>query len=177
MASRPPQLDHLAAAYPSSRCRPRLLPGVYAGSDHSLCPHDPRRRSQHRGHVRCCPMRSHTPSGLRGRPLLSQVMAGGYAPHTPRSSPARTQGCCWSARAAIAACSTLSWAANATSIASASDSHRRVEPSTSVNRNVTTPEGAAAAAADTPAESHNRPAPNSHIGGIRPLTCAPQGTA
>jgi hypothetical protein len=28
-----------------------------------------------------------------------------------------------------------------------------------VNRNVTTPEGAAAAGADTPAESHNRHAP------------------
>ena len=37
----------------------------------------------------------------------------------------------------------------------ASDSHRRVEPSISVNRNVTTPEGAAARSADTPAESHN----------------------
>jgi hypothetical protein len=32
-----------------------------------------------------------------------------------------------------------------------------VEPSTSVNRKVTTPEGAAARSADTPAESHNRP--------------------
>ena len=49
-------------------------------------------------------------------------------------------------------------------------SHRRVEPSTSVNRNVTTPEGAAAAGADTPAESHNRRAPTSHIGGIRAQT-------
>jgi hypothetical protein len=49
-----------------------------------------------------------------------------------------------------------------------------VEPSTSVNRNVTTPEGAAAAVADTPAESHNRRAPTSHIGGIRPQTPAPR---
>ena len=50
-------------------------------------------------------------------------------------------------------------------MSSASASHRRVEPSTSVNKNVTTPEGAAAAAADTPAESHNRPAPTTRIGG------------
>jgi hypothetical protein len=57
--------------------------------------------------------------------------------------------------------------ANAARIASASASHRRVEPSTSVNKNVTTPEGAATAAADTPAESHNRPAPTTRIGGIR----------
>ena len=51
---------------------------------------------------------------------------------------------------------------------SASASHRRVEPSTSVNKNVTTPEGAAVAGADTPAESHTRHAPTSHIVGIRP---------
>ena len=51
---------------------------------------------------------------------------------------------------------TSSWAASAFRMPSASASHRRVEPSTSVNRNVTTPEGAAAAGADTPAESHNR---------------------
>ncbi len=60
--------------------------------------------------------------------------------------------------------------ASATRIPSASDSHRRVEPSTSVNKNVTTPEGAAAAAADTPAECHNRRAPTSHIGRIRAQT-------
>ncbi len=59
--------------------------------------------------------------------------------------------------ASISPRSTSSWAASATRIASASASHRRVEPSTSVNRNVTTPEGAAARSADTPAESHNRP--------------------
>ena len=46
----------------SSRCRPRLLTGVDAGSDHSPCPHDPRRRSQHRGHVRCCHAHMH-PAG------------------------------------------------------------------------------------------------------------------
>jgi Bacterial protein of unknown function (DUF899) len=56
--------------------------------------------------------------------------------------------------ASIAPCSTSSWAASATRIPSASASHRRVEPSTSVNRNVTTPEGAAARSADTTAESH-----------------------
>ena len=57
---------------------------------------------------------------------------------------------------------------SAARIACASASHRRVEPSTSVNKNVTTPEGAAAAGADTPAESHNRRAPTCHIGGIQP---------
>ena len=60
----------------------------------------------------------------------------------------------------IAARNTSSCAVSATRIPSASASHRRVEPSTSVNRNVTTPEGAA-----TSAESHNRCAPKSHIGG------------
>src|SRR5271163_3044874 len=42
----------------------------------------------------------------------------------------------------IAVRSTSSCAASAARIASASASHRRVEPSTSVNRNVTTPDGA-----------------------------------
>src|ERR1700739_3383184 len=57
--------------------------------------------------------------------------------------------------ASIAARKTLSWAASAARIPSASASHRRVDPSTSVNKNVTTPEGAAAAAAaDTQAECH-----------------------
>jgi hypothetical protein len=50
----------------------------------------------------------------------------------------------------------------------ASASHRQVEPSMSVNKNVTTPEGAAARSADTPAESHNRHAPTWHSAGIRP---------
>ena len=68
----------------------------------------------------------------------------------------------------IAVRNTASWAANAARIASASASHRRVEPSTSVNRNVTTPEGVAAEGADTPAASHNKAAPTSHIGRIRP---------
>jgi hypothetical protein len=75
--------------------------------------------------------------------------------------------------ASIAVRNTLSWTTSAARIACASDSHRRVEPSTSVNKNVTTPEGAAAAA-DTPAESHNRRAPTSHIGGIRPRRPRPE---
>jgi hypothetical protein len=54
--------------------------------------------------------------------------------------------------ASIALRSPESCAASATRIAVASASHRRVEPSTSVNKNVTTPEGAAAT--DTPAECH-----------------------
>src|SRR3954452_3822729 len=52
----------------------------------------------------------------------------------------------------------------------ASASHRRVEPSTSVNRKVTTPEGAAAESADTPRESHTRHAATPYIGGIGPVT-------
>ena len=70
--------------------------------------------------------------------------------------------------ASIAVRNTLSWTTSAARIACASASHRRVEPSTSVNKNVTTPEGAAAAVADTLAESHTRHAPTSWIGGIRP---------
>jgi len=54
--------------------------------------------------------------------------------------------------------------------ATASASHRRVEPSTSVNRNVTTPEGAAAGSADTYAESHNRGRLTSYIGGQGSVT-------
>jgi hypothetical protein len=50
----------------------------------------------------------------------------------------------------------------------ASASHRRVEPSMSVNKNVLTREGAAARSANTPAESHNRHAPTWHFAGIRP---------
>src|SRR6202044_4193247 len=52
----------------------------------------------------------------------------------------------------IALRNTSSWAASAARMPSASASHRRVEPSTSVNRNVTTPEGAG-----TSAECHNKP--------------------
>src|SRR6201987_3420532 len=86
------------------------------------------------------------------------------AAHTPSPVCLNNQPPC----ASIVSRNTLSCAAIAARTASASDSHRRVEPSTSVNKNVTTPEGAAAAgSADTTAESHNRPAPTSHIGGIR----------
>ena len=46
--------------------------------------------------------------------------------------------------ASIAVRNTLSCTTSATRIASASASHRRVEPSTSVNRNVTTPDGVTA---------------------------------
>ena len=68
--------------------------------------------------------------------------------------------------ASIAVRNTLSCATRADRIPSASASHRRVEPSTSVNKNVTTPEGATAAAADTSSESHSRHAATSQIGGI-----------
>jgi hypothetical protein len=53
---------------------------------------------------------------------------------------------------------------------SASASHRRVDPSTSVNRNVTTPEGAAAGSADTYAGCHKEHSPTSNIGGSGPVT-------
>src|SRR6202044_3954779 len=87
------------------------------------------------------------------------------AAHTPSPVCLNNQPPC----ASIAERNTSSCAASAFRIPSASASHRRVEPSTSVNRNVTTPEGAAAAGgADTPAESHNGQALTSHIGGIRP---------
>src|ERR1700686_4865233 len=85
------------------------------------------------------------------------------AAHTPSPVCLNNQPPC----ASIAPRSAKSCAASATRIASASASHRRVEPSTSVNKNVTTPEGAAAAGGGTYAESHNRHAPTSHIGGIR----------
>src|ERR1700744_4666891 len=49
---------------------------------------------------------------------------------------------------------TASCAARAFRIAAALASHRRVEPSTSVNRNHPPPEGAAAGAAGTPGECH-----------------------
>ena len=57
------------------------------------------------------------------------------AAHTPSPVCLNNQPPC----ASIAWRSTSSWAASATRIPSASASHRRVEPSTSVNRNVTTP--------------------------------------
>src|SRR6202042_1316644 len=69
------------------------------------------------------------------------------AAHTPSPVCLNNQPPC----ASIAPRNTSSWAASATRISSASASHRRVEPSTSVNRNVTTPEGAG-----TSAESHNK---------------------
>ena len=61
------------------------------------------------------------------------------AAHTPSPVCLNNQPPC----ASIAERNTSSRAASAVRIASASASHRRVEPSTSVNRNVTTPEGAA----------------------------------
>ena len=92
--------------------------------------------------------------------------------HTPSPVCLNNQPPC----ASVVLHNTSSWAASATRIPSASASHRRVEPSTSVNKNVTSPEGAAAAGADTPAESHNRRAPTCHIGGIQPRP-PPRGAA
>ena len=73
------------------------------------------------------------------------------AAHTPSPVCLNKQPPC----ASTAPRSTASCAASAIRMPSASASHRRVEPSTSVNRNVTTPEGVAAGLADTHAESHN----------------------
>jgi hypothetical protein len=60
--------------------------------------------------------------------------------------------------------SASSCAIRAARIAAASASHRRVDPSISVNRNVTTPEGAAAA--DTRTGCHTEPRRNSNITGL-----------
>jgi hypothetical protein len=57
-------------------------------------------------------------------------------------------------------------APSAIRIPSASASHRRVELSTLVNRNVTTPEGASAGGADTHAECHTEHNPALNIVGI-----------
>src|ERR1700730_18899736 len=57
--------------------------------------------------------------------------------------------------ASIALCDTSSWAASAACIPSASASHRRVEPSISVNKNVTTPEGGCPG--DTRTGCHTKP--------------------
>jgi hypothetical protein len=50
-----------------------------------------------------------------------------------------------------------------------------VEPSISVNRNVTTPEGDPPS--DTRTGCHTEPRPTSHIGGSGPETPAPRGAA
>jgi hypothetical protein len=68
----------------------------------------------------------------------------------------------------IAERNTSSCAARAFRIKSASASHRRVDPSTSVNKNVTTPEGAAAA--DTLTGFHTQRSPTSYISGSDPVT-------
>src|SRR6201993_5178212 len=72
------------------------------------------------------------------------------AAHTPSPVCLNNQPPCRS----IAERNTASCTASAARIPSASASHRRVEPSTSVNKNVTTPEGAAAV--DTHAECHTK---------------------
>src|ERR1700688_1603501 len=88
------------------------------------------------------------------------------AAHTPSPVCLNNQPPC----ASIAVRNTSSWAVSATRIASASVSHRRVEPSTSVNRNVTTPEGADAGSADTHAGGPKEHSPTSNIGGSGPVT-------
>ena len=70
--------------------------------------------------------------------------------------------------ASIAERNTSSWTASAARISSAFASHRRVDPSTSVNRKVTTPEGAAAA--NTLTGFRKERAATSNITGIGPIT-------
>jgi hypothetical protein len=92
---------------------------------------------------------------LRCQPVGTPVMAKGVAD---------ALGDPWQIRAVLG-----------TRIASASASHRRVEPSTSVKRNVTTPEGGPPA--DTRTGSHNRhphsPASMSSISRRIPDGCPP----
>ena len=118
----------------------------------------------HRGdrHPVAIPIRTGNCSARCAATAASTAYLGeANAAHTPSPVCLNMKPPC----ASIAERNTSSCAASATRIPSASFSHRRVEPSTSVNRNVTSPEGAAAGSADTPAESHNRCAPTSHIGG------------
>ncbi len=70
--------------------------------------------------------------------------------------------------ASMARCSTSSWAIRAARIASASASHRRVEPSISVNRNVTTPKEQPPDERTPPQNLTTRHAPTSYIGGSGP---------
>src|SRR6202161_2271035 len=88
-------------------------------------------------------------SSARGAPTAASTadLGEANAAHTPSPVCLNNQPPC----ASIALRNTSSWAVRAIRISSASASHRRVEPSTSVNRNVTTPEGAG-----TSAESHNK---------------------
>jgi hypothetical protein len=62
----------------------------------------------------------------------------------------------------------VSCAAMAARMALASASHRRVDPSTSVNKNVTAPDGAAAA--DTLTGFHKQRSPTPNIGGSSAVT-------
>ena len=74
------------------------------------------------------------------------------AAHTPSPVCLNNQPPCDS----IAWRSCWSWAAMAVRIESASASQRRVDPSTSVNRKVTIPEGGPPGSADTPAGCHSK---------------------
>ena len=86
------------------------------------------------------------------------------AAHTPSPVCLNMKPPCTS----IAERNTSSCAARALRIKSASVSHRRVDPSTSVNKNVTTPDGAAAA--DTFTGFHTERSPTSYISGSGPVT-------
>jgi hypothetical protein len=91
---------------------------------------------------------------LRRPPLHQSHTAARRTRHTPRHRCASTT----SPRAPLSPPrSTSSCAARAIRIPSESASHRRVEPSTSVNRNVTIPEGEPAGSADIQAECHTEP--------------------
>jgi hypothetical protein len=87
------------------------------------------------------PIRTGNSSALCAATAASTAHLGeANAAHTPSPVCLNNQPLCVS----IALRNTSSSAASAARIPSASASHRRVEPSTSVNRNVTTPEGGTA---------------------------------
>ena len=153
----PKAIRSMLLQQPRSAVGQQNLPAMPGG-------HHPRRTVQHRTEVirppAARPRRSPAPSApatpapaARPPPHPPQHLGDANAAHTPSPVCLNMKPPC----ASISPRNTSSWAASAARMPSASASHRRVEPSTSVNRNVTTPEGAAARSADTPAESHNRP--------------------
>ena len=123
--------------------------------------HHPRSTVEHRAEVvpipqLCLPGRNAHPHrqlqrSLRCHRSIDRTLGRGEGCAYPVTGVAEQKPSCPS----IAVRSTSSWAASAARMPSASFSHRRVEPSISVNRKVTTPEGAGAGSADTHAESHS----------------------
>jgi transposase InsO family protein len=116
---------------------------------------------------------SHHESAELAEAFIEEAIArNGDVPHTVHdlgdANAATTPSPVWLNRKpswdSIAMRNTSSWAARAARMPSASVSHRRVEPSISVNRNVTTPEGGAPA--DTRTGFHKERGPTSNIVGL-----------